>query len=55
MLDKFSDDDLNTLAGVITNEDVLNLANGTDVKKTLAKMVKRSPGKIVKLVAAYLR
>lgn len=54
MLDKFSDDDLNTLAEVITSEDVLSLANGTDVKRTLARIVKRSPRKIMKLVAAYI-
>jgi digeranylgeranylglycerophospholipid reductase len=55
MIDKFSDDDLNTLAGVVNSEDIFNLVNGTDVKKTLAKIVKRSPGKILKLVAAYMR
>jgi digeranylgeranylglycerophospholipid reductase len=55
MIDKFTDDDLNTLAGVVTSEDIFNLVNGTDVKRTLAKIVKRSPGKILKLVAAYMR
>ena len=55
MIDKFSDDDLNTLAGVVDSEDIFNLVNGTDVKRTLAKIVKRSPGKILKLVAAYMR
>jgi digeranylgeranylglycerophospholipid reductase len=55
MIDKFSDDDLNTLAGVVNSEDIFNLVNGTDVKRTLAKIVKRSPGKILKLVAAYMR
>jgi len=55
MLDKFNDDDLDALASIVTNEDVLNLANGNDVKKTLARIVKRSPVKIMKLIAAYLR
>jgi len=55
MLDKFNDDDLDALASILTNEDVLNLANGNDVKKTLARIVKRSPVKIMKLIAAYLR
>ncbi len=55
MIDKFSDDDLNTLAGVVNSEDIFNLVNGTDVKRTLAKIVKRSPGKILKLVSAYMR
>ena len=54
MLDKFCDDDFNTLARVVTSEDVFNLVNGTDVKRTLAGIVKRSPVKILKLVAAYL-
>ncbi len=54
MLDKFNDDDLDALASIVTNEDVLNLANGNDVKKTLARIVKRSPVKIMKLIAAYL-
>jgi digeranylgeranylglycerophospholipid reductase len=55
MIDKFSDDDLNMLAGVVNSEDIFNLVNGTDVKRTLAKIVKRSPGKILKLFAAYMR
>jgi len=55
MLDKFSDDDLNTLSEVITNEDVLALANGTNVPATLAGLVKRSPMKIIRLIRAYLR
>ena len=55
MLDKFSDDDLNTLSEVITNKDVLALANGTDVTATLAGLVKRSPMKIIRLIRAYLR
>jgi len=55
MLDKFSDDDLNTLSEVITNEDVLALANGTNVPATLAGLVRRSPMKIISLVRVYLR
>jgi len=55
MLDKFSDDDLNTLATVITNDEILALANGENAKRTLAKIVARSPGKIMKLMAAYLK
>jgi len=55
MLDRFGDDDLNLLAGVVNNEDVLNLANGTDVSRTLARVVARSPGKIVRLLASYFR
>ena len=55
MLDKFEDDDLNTLAEVITNDDVLALANGENVAAALAGIVKRSPGKLIQLIRAYLR
>jgi len=55
MLDRFSDEDLNTLAEVLTNEDVLNMANGTDIARTLAEVVSRAPVKIVRLVATYMR
>ena len=55
MLDKFSDDDLNTLSTVITNDEILALANGENSKKTIAKIVARSPGKIMKLMTAYLQ
>ena len=54
MLDKFSDEDLNTLSEVITNEDVLALANGTNVPATLIGLVKRSPMKIVRLIRSYI-
>ncbi len=54
MLDKFSDENLNTLANVITNEDVLNLANGTSVVRTLTKVIARSPRGIIGLMSAYL-
>ena len=55
MLDKFNDDDLNTLADVITNDDILALANGENVAAALAGIVKRSPGKLIQLIRAYLR
>ena len=55
MLDRFSDDDLNTFAEVLTSEEVLALANGLDVARVLARVVKRAPLKIIRLVAAYLR
>ena len=55
MLDRFSDEDLNSLAELLTNEDVLNLANGTNVAGTLTRLVRRAPLKIVRLVAAYIR
>jgi len=55
MLDKFTDDDLNTLSEVITNEDILALANGENVAIALAGIVKRSPRKLIQLIRAYLR
>jgi digeranylgeranylglycerophospholipid reductase len=54
MLDKFSEDDLNTLSEVITNEDVVSLVNGINVPATIAGLVKRSPMKIISLIRAYL-
>ncbi len=55
MLDRFTDEDLNTLSEVVTNDDVLSLANGTNVAGTVAGLVARSPGKIIRLIRAYLR
>jgi digeranylgeranylglycerophospholipid reductase len=55
MLDRFSDEDLNTLAKVMTNEDVLNLANGVSVGRTLTRIVARSPIGIIKLISSYIR
>jgi digeranylgeranylglycerophospholipid reductase len=55
MLDKFSDENLNTLAKAVTHEDVLNLANGTAVARTVARIVARSPRGIVSLLTSYLR
>jgi digeranylgeranylglycerophospholipid reductase len=55
MLDKFTDDDLNTLSDVITNNDIIAMANGENVTVALAGIVKRSPRKIIQLIRAYLR
>jgi len=55
MLDRFSDDDLNILSTIITNEEILALANGENSKRTVAKIIARSPRKIMRLMAAYLR
>jgi len=54
MLDKFNDDNLNALLRIITGEDVLNLANGNAVGRTLAKLVTKAPGDIIRLMSAYL-
>jgi digeranylgeranylglycerophospholipid reductase len=55
MLDKFSDEDLNLLAQVVTNEDILALANGENVARTLTGIMRKSPRKIIRLIRAYLR
>lgn len=54
MLDRFSDEDLNTFAELLTSEDVLALANGVNVARVLAKVIRRAPLKIIRLVAAYI-
>ncbi len=55
ILDMLSDEDLNILAKVVTKDDIINLANGVSVKRTLTKVVARAPGKFVKLFSMYLR
>ena len=55
MLDKFSDEDIEMLSDVITQDDIRSLANGENVAVSIAGLIKRSPGKIIHLVRAYLR
>ena len=55
MLDKFSDDDLNSLSEIVTKNDILAMANGVNAKVALAGIVKRSPRKLIHLMRAYLR
>lgn len=55
MLDKFTDEDLNTLAEIINNDDIVALANGENIRATLTGIVKRSPRKLIQLIRAYLR
>ena len=54
MLDRFTDEDLDLLAEVVTSQDILSLANGENVAATLAGLVRRSPGKILRLIRAAL-
>jgi digeranylgeranylglycerophospholipid reductase len=54
MIDKFDDDDLDTLAEIMRNEDVLALANGESVAATLTGIIKRSPRKLIRIIRAYL-
>jgi len=39
-LEKLSDDDLNLLAGLITGDDVVDLANGLDIRRVASKLLK---------------
>jgi digeranylgeranylglycerophospholipid reductase len=39
-LEKLSDEDLNLLAGLITGDDIVDLANGLDIKKVASKLLK---------------
>jgi digeranylgeranylglycerophospholipid reductase len=55
MLDKFSDDDLNVLADIISTDEIMHMANGLNVASTLAGLVKKSPMKLMQLIRAYLR
>lgn len=55
MIDKFTDDDLNTLAEIITRDDILALANGENSAVALTGLVKRSPRKLMHLIRVYLR
>ncbi len=55
MLDKFSDEDLDVLAEVISTEEIMHMANGLNVASTLAGLVKKSPMKLIQLIRAYLR
>jgi digeranylgeranylglycerophospholipid reductase len=55
MIDKFTDDDLDTLAEIMRNDDILALANGESVAATLTEIIKRSPRKLIRIIRAYLR
>lgn len=55
MLDKFSDEDLDVLAEVISNDEIMHMANGLNVASTLAGLIKKSPRKLMQLIRAYLR
>jgi digeranylgeranylglycerophospholipid reductase len=55
MLDRFSDEDLNLLAEVLTGEEIVALANGIEVSRVLTRIMRRAPLKVVRLIAAYFR
>ena len=54
MLDRFSDEDLNAFAEIITERDVIDLANGQNIPKVLGRLLRRAPLKIMKLALIYL-
>lgn len=54
MLDKFSDEDLNTFAEIITEREVLDLANGQNTASVLGRLVLKAPLKIMRLALTYL-
>jgi len=55
ILDRFNDDDLNSLLYALTSEDILALVNGRDITRVLAGVAMRSPLKFMRLMASYLR
>ena len=55
MLDKFSDNDLNVIQEVITQQDIMNLTNGINVPSTLARLTARSPFKLINLIKTALK
>jgi digeranylgeranylglycerophospholipid reductase len=54
MLDKFSDNDLNDFAEIITERDILDLANGQNTASVLGRLVLKAPLKIMRLALTYL-
>ncbi len=55
ILDRFNDDDLNSLPYALTSEAILDLVNGIDITRVLAGVAMRSPLKFMRLLASYLR
>ena len=51
---RLTDEDLNALADVIDEKDVLDLANGQNISRVVGKLLVRAPAKIMKLAVAYL-
>ena len=54
MLDRFSDEDLNDFAEIITQRDVLDIANGQNTASVLGRLVLKAPLKIMRLALTYL-
>ena len=54
LIDHFGDRGLNTLAEVLTGEDVLALANGREFNRIMARIARRSPLRMAKLITSYI-
>jgi len=55
MLDNFEDKHYNSIVDIIEPEDIINMTNGTNTKRTIAKLISRSPRGVIGLMSAYLR
>jgi len=55
MLDNFEDKHYNSMVDIIEPEDIINMTNGTNTKRTIAKLIARSPRGVIGLMSAYLR
>ncbi|HJX22962.1 MAG TPA: hypothetical protein VJ574_00940, partial [Candidatus Bathyarchaeia archaeon] len=54
LIDRLGDRGLNTLAEVLTGDDVHALANGREFYRVMARIARRSPLKLAKLMTSYL-
>jgi len=54
MLDRFSDDDLNVLADVISHDEIVHMTTGLNVASVMSSLIKKSPMKLMQLIKAYL-
>jgi len=55
MLDSFEDKHFNAIVEIIEPDDIINMTNGTNVKRTIAKLIARSPRGVIGLMSAYIR
>ena len=51
IIEKFSDEELNTLSKIITQEDIVKLVNGTKVIRTITGIALRDPIFTLKILA----
>ncbi len=55
MLDSFEDKHFNAIVEIIEPDDIINMTNGTNVKRTIAKLIARSPRGVIGLMSTYIR